>query len=323
MDGILNVLKPPGMTSFDVVAHLRGLLGIRKIGHAGTLDPAAAGVLPICLGRATRAIEYMSSSSKTYRAEMLLGVNTDTQDTTGIVTSSAKAVFPEGKIIEAVAGFKGKYMQVPPMYSAVKSGGVRLYKLARQGVTVERSPREVEIFSINVLCVKHGQDAGMYFKAASGGRESGSFGVLPKGALFTAVMFDVTCSSGTYVRTLCEDIGKRLGCGGCMSFLLRLRSGIFEIGSALTIEEIRELSENSRLEEMIAGIGGIFEGLKKVILDGRDLKRLLNGAYITPVPGDSEAGRLVGIYDGIGNFAAVGEFVNKAGNTYLKLKKSF
>ena len=147
MDGILNILKPPGMTSFDVVALVRGLTGIRRTGHAGTLDPMAAGVLPVCVGRAAKAVEFLMEKDKLYRAELTLGITTDTQDTTGVVLARQKPDLSDSDIIEAVASFQGKYMQLPPMHSAVRVKGKKLYQLAREGVEIRRSKREVEIYS--------------------------------------------------------------------------------------------------------------------------------------------------------------------------------
>ena len=154
MNGILNILKPPGMTSFDVVAYLRGLLRIKKIGHTGTLDPLAVGVLPVCIGSATKAIEFLMEKDKLYRAELTLGVSTDTQDASGEIVSIKAVNCTDEEIINAVRSFTGKYMQMPPMYSALKVNGKKLYELAREGITIERKSREVEIYSVDIIKIE-------------------------------------------------------------------------------------------------------------------------------------------------------------------------
>ena len=187
INGIVNVYKEKGYTSFDVVAKLRGILKTRKIGHTGTLDPDAEGVLPVCLGKATKVCDLLTDKNKEYEAVMLLGKVTDTQDITGTVLREAPVAVTEDEVREAVMGFVGDYMQIPPMYSALKVNGKKLCDLARQGVTVERAPRLVQILSTEILSVD-----------------------LPR------VHMRVECSKGTYIRTLCQDIGEKLGCGACM-----------------------------------------------------------------------------------------------------------
>lgn len=193
MNGLILVIKPPGMTSFDVVAYLRGILKVKKIGHAGTLDPAAGGLLPICLGKATKAIEWFMDFDKSYRAEMVLGVVTDTQDAEGNIIEKNQVTVDINTIKETVNSFVGKYKQTPPMFSAVKINGKRLYDLARQGKEVQRKARQVEIFNIAGVNVKQDYES-------------------------TIVRFDVDCSKGTYIRTLCHDIGQRIGCGAHVLF---------------------------------------------------------------------------------------------------------
>ena len=196
-NGIINVYKEEGFTSNDVVAKLRGILHQRKIGHAGTLDPAAVGVLPVLLGSGCRISEYMMDHDKTYRAKLLLGVTTDTQDTTGTVLESRDvSTLSEKDVTEAVLSFQGEYDQIPPMYSAKQINGKRLYDLAREGITVERRPVRVKIDALRIESV-----------------------ALPE------VTFTVDCSKGTYIRTLCADIGEKLGCGGALAHLSRIRVG--------------------------------------------------------------------------------------------------
>lgn len=212
MDGIVNVYKEKGYTSHDVVAKLRGILHQKKIGHTGTLDPDAVGVLPVCLGKATKVCDLLTEKSKTYEAVLLLGQTTDTQDISGEVLSQAEVTCSEEQVREAVMSFLGSYDQIPPMYSALKVNGKKLYELARAGVEVERKPRRVEILSIDILEI-----------------------ALPR------VRFSVHCSKGTYIRTLCRDIGEKLGCGGCMESLIRTRVSNFTIEESLKLSEIEEL----------------------------------------------------------------------------------
>lgn len=208
INGIINVYKEKGFTSHDVVAKLRGIFKQKKIGHTGTLDPDAEGVLPVCLGKATKVCDLLTDKDKEYEAVLLLGKATDTQDITGAVTSECPVTCREEEVREIIAGFVGEYSQIPPMYSALKVNGKKLCDLARAGVSVERAARQVQIFSIDIL-------------EAS----------LPR------VKMRVHCSKGTYIRTLCHDIGIEAGCGGCMESLLRTRVAEFYL------EEARKLSE--------------------------------------------------------------------------------
>ena len=240
MDGIINVYKEKGYTSHDVVAKLRGILRMKKIGHTGTLDPDAEGVLPVCLGKATKLCDLLTDKTKTYQAVMLLGQETDTQDTTGEIL----AQYPVNAMEEeAVESFLGPYMQGPPMYSALKVNGKKLYELARAGKEVEREARPVEIFEIHVDSIE-----------------------LPR------VTMTVTCSKGTYIRTLCYDIGRKLGCGGCMEHLLRTRVDRFELADSLKLSQIEELRDRGEVENHVIAVDEVFAGLP---------------AY-TAVPGDGD-----------------------------------
>ena len=218
LSGILNVYKESGYTSNDVVAKLRGILHQKKIGHAGTLDPAATGVLPVLLGSATRLSDLVMEHEKTYRAVLLLGVTTDTQDMTGSVLSVSDAIPEENMVRETVRSFIGGYDQLPPMYSAKKVGGKKLYDLAREGKTVPRQTAPVVIHDIRIEKMD-----------------------LPE------VTFSVDCSKGTYIRTLCHDIGQKLGCGGAMKELTRTRAGQFFLEDALTLDQIQELAGQGRV----------------------------------------------------------------------------
>lgn len=300
MNGILNILKPPGMTSFDVVGYLRGVIKIKKIGHTGTLDPGAVGVLPICIGSATKAIEYMTDKDKVYRAEMTLGVSTDTQDSSGQVLEQREVNVTSEEVSRVVTQFVGKLQQIPPMYSAIKVEGKKLYELARSGITVERKPREIEVYSINIIKNIEEKSEG------------------PK-----TVILDVHCSKGTYIRTLCHDIGEQLGCGGHMSFLVRMKAGSFTIASALTLQEIASLHREGRLYESLLSPDQVFDNLTAVQLEEVEESRFLNGVYINLREGDHKEGDSVRVYDRMGKFLAVGEVISKQGLLLLKSKKVF
>ena len=233
--GVINVYKEQGFTSHDVVAKLRGIVGQKKIGHTGTLDPDAVGVLPVCLGRATKLCDMLTDKDKVYEAVMLLGVETDTQDTTGqILKSSETDELTEEQVRSAVLDFVGDYNQVPPMYSALKINGKKLYELAREGKTVERAARRVQIFDIEILSI-----------------------ALPR------VTMKVHCSKGTYIRTLCHDIGQKLGCGACMEKLTRTKVSTFEIKDSLTLAQIEVLKKEDRLSEILIPIDQMFANLSE------------------------------------------------------------
>ena len=253
MDGIINVYKEKGFTSHDVVAKLRGILRMKKIGHTGTLDPAAEGVLPVCLGKGTRLCDMLTDKTKTYRAVLLLGQETDTQDTTGTVLAEYPVEVTEEAVREAIYSFLGDYMQIPPMYSALKVNGKKLYELARQGKEVERQPRPVQILDIQIGQVD-----------------------LPR------VTFSVTCSKGTYIRTLCYDIGRKLGCGGCMESLLRTRVDRFKLEDSLTLSQIEKLRDEGRVEEYVVPVEGVFLELPALVTKpGEGDKLVHNGNPFT------------------------------------------
>jgi tRNA pseudouridine55 synthase len=295
MNGILNVLKPPGMTSFDVVAYLRGLLKVKKIGHTGTLDPGAVGVLPVCIGKATKAIEYLMDKDKVYRAELTLGISTDTQDSLGRVVKEAEVNSSEDEIYAAVKSFVGIYSQLPPMYSAIKKNGKKLYELARRGIEVERSPREVTIHFINILSIKENR-----------------------------VVFDVGCSKGTYIRTLCLDIGDKLGCGGHMSFLVRMKAGCFNINDSLTVEQIKEMAQNGTIEKAFIGIEKVFDSFERICLDKEKEKRFLNGGFIKIAGLEPALRQKICVFGENGKILALGETVlNRNGELSLKPLKIF
>lgn len=230
MDGILVIRKEKGYTSHDVVAKLRGILHMKKIGHTGTLDPAAEGVLPVALGRGTRLVELLTEKEKTYEAVLRLGVSTDTQDMTGTILSEKPVTVTEEEVRETVASFVGEQMQVPPMYSALKVNGKKLYELAREGKVVERKARPVTFHKIEVLWME-----------------------LPK------VKIRVQCSKGTYIRTLCNDIGEKLSCGGCMEELLRTRVERFALEDAVKLDEVQKAMEEGTVDSLILPVDRIFD----------------------------------------------------------------
>ena len=282
MNGVLNIYKEAGFTSHDVVAKLRGILKQKKIGHTGTLDPDAEGVLPVCLGNATKLCGLLSDKEKTYEAVLLLGQTTDTQDVSGTVLGTAPVTAGEEEIREAVLGFLGDYDQVPPMYSALKVGGKKLYELAREGKEVERKARRVRLLALEIHGIR-----------------------LPE------VSFSVTCSSGTYIRTLCQDIGERLGCGGCMKSLLRTRVDRFRVEDSLRLSEIEELAREGRIGEALIPVDEMFPAYPKLCMKEAADRLVYNGNPFSA--GDAQellqeetlCGTQVRVYDSSGNFVGI------------------
>lgn len=254
LHGVLNIYKEKGYTSHDVVAKLRRIVGQKKIGHTGTLDPDAVGVLPVCLGKATKVCDMLTDKDKTYEAVLLLGKVTDTQDSSGrILAESDIQNLEEQEVQKAVCSFAGEYDQIPPMYSALKVNGKKLYELARNGQEVERKPRRVIIHKIRILKME-----------------------LPR------VHMEVTCSKGTYIRTLCHDIGQSLGCGGIMESLVRTRVERFAIEDSIRLEEAEELMEAGKLTERMIPVDQMFEGYVKLYLKTEAAKAVRNGNIFWP-----------------------------------------
>ena len=280
--GIINVYKEKGFTSHDGVAKLRGIVGQKKIGHTGTLDPDATGVLPVCLGKATKLCDLLTDKNKTYEAVLLLGKTTDTQDITGeVLEEKSTEALTEEKVREAIEGFIGDYEQIPPMYSALKVNGKKLYELAREGKVIERKTRPVKILDIQILEID-----------------------LPK------VRMEVSCSKGTYIRTLCHDIGEKLGCGGCMESLIRTRVSTFRIEDAKMLDEIETLKQEGKLAELLVPIDGMFPSYPKITvkddwkafakngnpLDLKMLKEACGQDEETQVRLYDESGKFIAIY---------------------------
>lgn len=281
-NGIINIYKEQGYTSFDVVAKLRGILKMRKIGHTGTLDPDATGVLPVVLGSATKLVDMLTDKKKEYIATLRLGITTDTLDITGTVLSENTPDVSEGEVRDAILSFIGPQLQTPPMYSAIKVNGRKLYELAREGIEIERQKRSIEIFDIEILDMS-----------------------LPD------IRLRVECSKGTYIRSLCADIGDRLSCGAVMTSLMRTKSGDFAIDRAYTLREVEEAAAGGRVEEMITPVDYCFMDYAGVTVAGDIDKAVRNGNMIRKVDiaGEMTEGdrSFVRIYDAEGNFLAVYE----------------
>ena len=291
-NGIMNVYKEAGFTSHDVVAKLRGICKQKKIGHTGTLDPDAVGVLPVCFGSGTKLCDMLTDWDKEYIATLRLGMVTDTQDISGRVLLKADPeklqAITEEQAAECVMSFLGEYDQLPPMYSALKVNGKKLYELARAGREVERKPRRVQIKELEILEMS-----------------------LPK------IRFRVVCSKGTYIRTLCHDIGEKLGCGGVMAALVRSRVGIFGIEEALTISQIERLRDENKISSVIIPPDGVFGQCQavKVTPDGQRLLENGNRLPVRMLSGNVslQEAEQVRMYDEEGRFYGIYQYLGKPG----------
>ena len=303
MNGVINVYKEAGFTSHDVVAKLRGIVKQKKIGHTGTLDPDAEGVLPVCLGNATKLCGLLTEKEKMYRAVLLLGQTTDTQDTSGKVLTEAAVTASEAEVREAIVSFLGDYDQIPPMYSALKVNGKKLYELAREGKEVERQARRVRILEIEIQEIR-----------------------LPE------VTFTVTCSSGTYIRTLCQDIGEKLGCGGCMKSLLRTQVDRFGLSESHKLSELEELMRGGRIEEVLLPVDQVFAACPAVRIRLKSDRLIQNGNPFTrediaehtgetPAEGTELERTCVRVYNSRGDF--MGLYRREQGGKRYKPEKMF
>ena len=302
-NGIINIYKEKGFTSHDVVAKLRGILRQKKIGHTGTLDPDAIGVLPVCLGMGTKLCDMLTDKDKTYEAVMLLGYVTDTQDMSGKVLKEVavnREDISDEQIMEAINSFVGDYMQTPPMYSAVKVNGKKLYELAREGIEIEVKPRPVVINAITDIRIE-----------------------------FPRIYMTVDCSKGTYIRTLCHDIGGKLGCGAAMESLKRTKVGHFDIENALTLDEVSDMVHNEpeKIYDYIMPVTRAFEQYKDGIIKKEYEKFLYNGnalkgSYLKGFDElNLEDNENIKIYDSNEKF--VGLFVYNKSENALKVVKMF
>ncbi len=247
-NGLINVYKEPGFTSMDAVAVLRGILKQKKIGHTGTLDPAAEGVLMVCLGNATKLCTFLEDKDKEYECRMLLGTETDTEDTTGTVLRKTDVECSEEEIADAINSFIGDIKQIPPIYSALKKDGKKLYELAREGKVIEREARDIKIYGIDIKEIN-----------------------------IPYVTFTVHCSKGTYIRSLCRDIGEKLGCGGCMDHLKRTAVSFFEEKDSLKLSEIEALAKEGKIDEFILPTSDVFSDLKSLYVKEESTKIIANG----------------------------------------------
>lgn len=257
-NGLINIYKEPGFTSNDVVAKMRGILKMKKIGHTGTLDPEAVGVLVCCVGTGTRLVEELTDHTKEYIAVCRLGVETDTQDMTGtVIAEHGDDTIPDvAELNEAVQAFVGDYDQIPPMYSAIKVGGKKLYELAREGKEIERKARRIHIDSISVLDTSHLADRHEF-------------------------TMEVRCSKGTYIRTLCNDIGQRLGCGGAMAHLTRTAVGSFHLDTAITLGQLEKLRDEDNVDSVVVPVEDFFKDLDSVHVLASSRKLIENGNPFT------------------------------------------
>ncbi len=295
-NGIINIYKESGYTSHDVVAKMRGILGQRKIGHTGTLDPDAVGVLPVCLGQATKLCDMLADRTKEYKAVLLLGVKTDTEDISGSVIEKNEVNVTKDEIESAILSFIGEYSQTPPMYSAKKQGGRKLVDLARQGIVVERKPSLVNIYDILIESIDGSE-----------------------------IAFTVRCSKGTYIRTLCKDIGDRLGCGGCMKSLIRTNASDFDIKDAIKLSEVSKYKEENILDRYIVPIDKVLEEYKaKLYVKAEYDKNALNGNVLAAkcFLGDDldfEDKQKLRVYDSNKKFLGIYEYI-KADKTFKPYK---
>lgn len=300
INGVINVYKEPGFTSHDVVAKLRGILKQKKIGHMGTLDPNAVGVLPVCLGKATKLCSILSEKDKTYNATLLLGTETNTQDTTGEITGQASEeelnALVEDEVFETVKSFIGDYEQIPPMFSAIKIGSEKLYNLARRGEVIERPARHCKIIDIVVTNID-----------------------LPR------VEMHVTCSKGTYIRTLCHDIGQKLGVGGCMEKLVRSKVDRFDVEDSITLSQIEEYRDNGTLDEYLIPVDEMLDKYSKCIVSEDAEKLVYNGNIFTSrntlLKMNHEDGQKVRVYTHDGNF--IGLYIYNSEKQIYKPLKMF
>ena len=293
--GVLLIDKPMGITSHDVVGRVRRLYNTRRVGHTGTLDPMATGLLVILIGRAAKAAEYLTVKNKSYTAALRLGITTDTEDVTGQILETSTAIPEKAQVIDTAKTFEGEILQVPPMYSALKVGGQKLVDLARRGVEIERKPRPVTVHAIS--CEP---------------RENGDY------------TLDVTCSAGTYIRTLCADIGKKLGCGGAMAALRRTQTGEFSLADSVTLEQLETMDEEARYA-LLKPIESLFDDLAAVKLPAFYEKLCRSGCeiYQKKIGTDLPLGTRVRLCDAKGEFFALGEVRECPDGAAIKPLKQF
>ena len=294
--GVLIVNKSEGMTSHDVVNRIRRLYNTKRVGHTGTLDPMATGVLVVLVGRAAKAAEYLTADTKAYRATLRLGITTDTEDVTGKTLTESDSLPSREKVDEAVQSFIGDIMQTPPMYSALKVGGKKLYELAREGVEIEREARPITIHSLSSTPTERDSD----------------------------YILEVSCSSGTYIRTLCADIGAKLACGGAMATLCRTRAGDFDISNSHTLEELEAMSIDERLSLLMPTVS-LFSSLPEVRLPAFYEKLSRSGCeiYQSKIKASFPLSQRVRMCSSDGSFYALGEVREYENGSAIKSIKLF
>lgn len=293
MNGIINFNKPKGMTSHDAVYYFRRLLKIKKIGHTGTLDPDATGVLPICIGKGTRVSEYLLNADKEYIGCLTLGSETDTQDSSGEVTFFSDLTVNEDDIINSFKKFKGKSSQIPPMYSAVRHNGKKLYELAREGKVVERKPRDINIYELDILNIVDNKKINFYTK----------------------------CSRGTYIRTLCNDIGRDLATYGHMSDLKRVGVGQFKLENSLSMDYLNDLSIDE-IKDLIMPIDVALDSLNKIEIDNSLFNKIINGVVIPIESKDFDLDNNYRVYCS-NKFIGIGKVIKKSNQEFIKMYKVF
>ncbi len=300
MNKIVNIIKPTGMTSHDVVSAVRKILNIKKVGHTGTLDPDASGVLPICIGKATKVSELILNKDKSYICELTLGITTDTYDSSGEILQKVEGFnFTSDEIQKAFDTQKGHINQLPPMYSALKVNGKRMCDLVRSGRSdeINLKARPVHIKELNILSIRENK-----------------------------IMFYVKCSKGTYVRSICYDIGKSLGCGGHMSFLLRTSSGKFNLENGITLEELKEYKDNNKLDNYLYDIDYVLSNFNKITIHENAIRYYINGGIIDDkrfIEKDfNENDELVRVYS-LEEFIGIGKIIRKDNTISLKSDKLF
>lgn len=294
--GILNVYKPKGMTSHNVVSFVRRQLNMKKVGHTGTLDPQAVGVLPVLIGNATRLSDLIMADEKKYTARVVLGITTDTEDTTGEIIERKAVSVTEEQLIETIRKFTGDIEQIPPMYSAIKVDGQKLYQLARKGVEIERKPRKITVYSIDVYDF-----------------DGQSF------------MMDVHCGKGTYIRSLCRDIGASLGCGAAMDTLERTMSGVFTVEKAYTFDKIEQAVKAGKIEDLILAPDFVLGDYEGIDVGEENAGKIKNGIRLRPEQlgiKEYEENQLFRIYDK-GELICILKIKNCDGQLLLAMEKSF
>ncbi len=295
MDGIFNIYKQKGFTSHDVVAVVRKTIQQKKVGHTGTLDPDAEGVLPICVGKGTKLADYIMNGKKSYRAVVTLGVTTTTEDASGEIIEKKEVVFEEQTIQKVVQSFLGTYEQIPPMYSAIKINGKKLYELAREGKEIERKARKITIFEIQITKF------------------------MPPNQF----EIEVVCSKGTYIRTLCADIGKRLKCGAHMASLLRTSSGMFSLDTAITLEQLKELAEKNQLQKALLPLEKALEQYHSIVISPKGNKLLYNGnpigeQFFEKTKGTIKQGEIILGYDSKNTLIGIYKIITEKNRLYMK-----